>query len=83
MADITITFADNLVPRIRDAIAGNYDYQDKLPDGTDNPENKTQFMRRKIKEFLKETLRAWETREVIQIAQANKSAALDVELTGE
>lgn len=59
---VTINFAnDGMNARIRNAFAAAYGYRDTI-NGQPNPETKTQFRDRKIKEFIKDIVKAEERR---------------------
>lgn len=57
MANLTIQVPDAAVPRILDAFAAEYSYQDNVPDGSGgsipNPETRQQFAVRMIRDYLK------------------------------
>ena len=78
MAQITINVADEHIARVRQAFCAYHGYQDKLPDGTDNPETRIQFMKRKIKEYVKNSVTAHEA-DAAALA-ARQQVILDVEL---
>lgn len=69
MAKWEITINDDLVPRILNDFATQYNYQEKIQnkDGKiiDNPETKVQFAKKQIIEYVKNVMKA---------AKANKRA---------
>jgi hypothetical protein len=67
MATITFTYDTGSTPlsKITDAFALAYNYQTTI-DGQSNPETKSQFARRMVKQYVVETVRA----EDIKAAQA-------------
>jgi len=74
MPDRTIskTYVEAKWNRLRDAYCDIYGYQAKLPDGTDNPENKNQFTERWIlKTWPQQVLRDSEQRIARKAADAS------------
>lgn len=69
MAQITFTIPDDQLARIRDAFAGIYNYQPKLADGTTNPENKNEFMKRMIRVYAKEVVKTFEAQQAVETAR--------------
>jgi len=62
MAQISITVPDALVPRIQSAFALSYEYKAQIPDPQNpgqtipNPENMAAFLRRILKEFMRDVV---------------------------
>lgn len=58
MAQFTVTFDTQDVPlkRFENGLAKAWGYNAKLPNGTSNPETKSEFNRRKIGELLSRTV---------------------------
>jgi len=62
----TINFTnDTMNARSRDAFATAYGWSALLPDGSPNPETKAQHRARKIKEYIKEIVKAEETKALV------------------
>lgn len=59
MAQISITIPDSVLNRVVDAICAQHDYQATI-NGAPNPETKSQFARRMIREFVKGCVRRQE-----------------------
>lgn len=82
MATITVTIPDAQINRVRNAFATAYGWSGILPDGTPNPENKTQFTQRKVREYVKEVVKgveataAAETARAAAVAQAESDIVL-------
>lgn len=82
MASVTLTLPDAELTRILDGFAAQHKYQDTVPNPdydpddpaeTDpptipNPQNKAQFLKKKIIQFVKESVRAQETRSTKEAA---------------
>ena len=63
--DITLTIADDLVPRVRDAFCGTFNYQELITDPATgaqvvNPETKLAFFRRMLREHIRGVVREYE-----------------------
>jgi len=71
MANLTVTVPDAMLPRVTAAFKAQYNYQATLPDGTANPETEAQFMRRMVKEYIKQVLVAHEAVTAAEDARTN------------
>ena len=72
MADITFTIPDEHMSRFVDGMAAHFGYSDTLPDGTDNPETKGQYIRSKVR-------LEWKNRVLKQERQIIESTPIDIE----
>ena len=59
--DLKISIADAQTDRVINALASNYSYQDTIDDKP-NPETKSQFAKKQVIMFLKENVKAYETK---------------------
>ena len=57
---VSFTTADDKVDGIKDDFCAQYGYKATI-DGQPNPETKNQFIKRKIGEFIKESVKAYRT----------------------
>lgn len=79
MAQFTITVPDTVVPRLREAYAARYSYQEQIPDPANpgtmiaNPETLNQFTTRMIRDQMKQVLAEHEA-QVARNAAAEKAA---------
>jgi hypothetical protein len=60
--DWTITIPEAVAPRVLDAVCGSLGYQDTV-DGQPNPETKAQFVRRMLKQSIRDMVRDYEARQ--------------------
>ena len=58
---IPLNLLDTQKDRVINALASNYNYQDTIDDKP-NPETKSQFAKKQIIMFLKENVKAYETK---------------------
>jgi hypothetical protein len=65
---------------IRDALCSMYGYQETI-DGVANPETKTAFSKRMIRDFIKENIIAYRVKEA-EAARIEKIASAEAESTG-
>lgn len=76
---------DALGTRILDAFAFQHGYQATLPDlngaPIPNPETKLVFFRRKIREFVKESVKAAEVSQAAESARVTAATKADTEIT--
>lgn len=76
MATLTITCPDAQAARVRDAFALVY-HRPVLVDGQPNPESKTQFTLRMLREFVKNVVKQAEAPVAADAARATALAAVD------
>lgn len=73
MATVSITIPDDQLDRVAEAFADYHAYQSMVPDPPGapipNPETKRQFMRARVIDYIRETVRAQETIAAAAIAQ--------------
>lgn len=69
MTTITITIPDEITQRVVSALSYRWKYPPVLDDGSPNPESRAQFIRRKVIEYMKKSVKEAE----IEIA-ANEAA---------
>lgn len=74
---MTLQIPDAVAPRVLAGYAAYHGYTPKLPDGTDNPETRAQFVRRKVAEHVKGVVREHEA----AAARANADAAAESEIS--
>jgi len=74
--DITISTGSTSLARIRDGFALGQGYQEII-NGSSNPETKTQFLERKIKEFIKQSVKAGEVNSAVDTARGTASNDAD------
>lgn len=77
MSKVTLDIPDVVLPRVVDAFATRYNYNSKLPDGTNNPITKAQFAKVKIIDFVKTVVRLAEGETVAEAARKTKSDEID------
>ena len=82
MATISTTIPDEYLPRVIEALAGNYGYETNIKDAEGNtipnPETKAQFAKRMMAQWVKQNISAWESNEAAQVART--AAIANVEL---
>lgn len=90
MATFTFTIPDAALTRVVNAFALQHDYQSQVPnpayDPLDeqseqfiaNPETKAEFMKRKIREFVKNSVSAAETKAALDAARSSIAAPPDI-----
>lgn len=89
MAQLTITVPDAQVARVLAAFKAQYGYSDTVPGPNPgdapvpNPESATQFVRRKLREYVIEIVRAHEATAAAEAARVSAANAVttDVVLT--
>jgi hypothetical protein len=87
MASLTITIPDGQLARVRDSFALAYNYQATIPDPANpgatipNPENKVQFMQRKVREYIKEVVKGQEAVAAAEAARTTAAAAVESGVT--
>lgn len=76
MPQIIIDIAVADLPRVIDAIAGQYNYQDTIPDPNNpegpeiaNPETHAQFAKRQAARWAKENVISWEAKQASEAAR--------------
>jgi hypothetical protein len=83
MATISFAIPDDVLPRVLDAFAEMYGYQDQVSDPANpgemipNPQTKAQFARRKIIDYVREMVRVYEG----SVAKASAEAKSDSEVS--
>jgi len=80
MAIITINIPANITNRVIDGFAKRYAYAPTLEDGTANPETKTQFAKRKLIEFIKQSVREAEIQDATNAAATTAAASADTDI---
>ena len=80
MASITFTIPDQIAPRVLDGFAIAEGYVAVLDNGTANPETKTQFMRRKIIEYVKNAVRSAEVQDAKNKAATMAGQSVDQDI---
>lgn len=82
--DITITIPDNMVTRVIDGVAGQNNYQETVQDDDGyeipNPETKGQFVKRMVRQYLKENVKAWEANQAASSARIAAIAAVEADI---
>lgn len=81
MATLTLTFDTGSVPltKIHDAFASAYNYQATKPNPSNpgqtipNPENKTDFTRRMVKQYIEDVVKSQDFKSARANAEANVS----------
>lgn len=73
MAQITINIPNAIVPRVLEGFCSNQGYSPILDSGEPNPETQTQFVKRKIIEYVKNAVRADEIEKARNIAATKAS----------
>lgn len=85
MVQIVLNIADDQAPRVFDAVAKNYNYQEEIAFGNKkvpNPENKQDFTTRKIIEFLQDHVKSYEVSAAVEVArQTAAEASQEVSIT--
>ncbi len=83
--DIITTIPDQLVSRVIDGMAGQNGYQAFLDEGQTepNPESKSQFAKRMVREYIKNNVIAWEANQAVDEARdlAVEAAENEIELS--
>ena len=86
LATIIVTIPDAQVARVRNAFAIAYNYQATIPDPANpgstipNPESKTQFAQRKVREYVKEVVKSVEAPTAGEVARKAAATAVDNEI---
>lgn len=76
MASFNFTIADDDVSRVVDGFAYQYKYQDNIDDPENpgftipNPESKTAHAKRRVREFITQTVKAAESKQAAEAARA-------------
>lgn len=73
MAQITFNINDAHVQRILAAFSSQFNYQETI-DGNPNPENKSQFVKRKLKEYIASVVIGYEAEQEAISARDTKLA---------
>ena len=80
MANITLTIPAGTTQRVLDGFAKSQGYASLLPDGSTNPETKTQFIKRKLKEYVMKAVRDAEMEDAINIAATAAATSVDTDI---
>lgn len=80
MATITITIPAGITNRVIDGFAKRFNYSPKLEDGSANPETKAQFAKRKLIEYIKQSVREAEMQEAINAAATSAGTSVDTDI---
>lgn len=97
MAQITITIPDAKVPEVREAFKATYNYQAIIanpsfdpnlpidpvtnPETIDNPETEGQFFQRKIREWIRDVVKAYQAKVAANTARDNAINTFDLDLS--
>lgn len=77
MATITVTIPNAILPRVIDGMAYHHGYAPTLENGDPNPETKAQFAQRKVREFIKQSVRDAEIEQARNTAAGAAGASAD------
>jgi hypothetical protein len=80
MANITITIPNAIANRVIDGFCKRHGYSSILEDGSINPETKTQFCQRKIREYIKASIKEAEVETAINTAATSAGASTDTDI---
>lgn len=88
MAQLIINVPDAVLPRVLNGFSTFNNYSPTIPDLTDplgqrtlpNPETKAQFCKRKIIEYIMESVRTAEVRAASEISARNASTSVDSDI---
>lgn len=80
MTTITITIPDNITPRVINGFAKRYNYSPTLENGDPNPETKAQFAKRKIIEYIKQSVKEAEMQDATNAAATTAGTSADKEI---
>lgn len=78
--NITVTFDSTVQNRIVDGLCGAYSY-DSAIEGNPNPPTKAQFAKQRIIDFIKKTVKDYETSVQVQTDSSTISADIESKLT--
>lgn len=88
MAQLVITIPNSILARVVDGFAGANNYSSTIPNPSGplgstlpNPESKVDFCKRKLLEFIKESVRSYEIRQASSTASMNASVSVDTDIT--
>ena len=97
MAQVTITIPDEKVADVRAAFKATYNYQSIIPNPNfdpqlaidpvtnpqtiDNPETEAQFFQRKIREWIRDVVKAYQAKIAAQTARDNAINTFDLNLS--
>jgi len=76
MASITLIVDDAVATRVVDAICNQFGYNERLEDGSVNPETKNQFTKRMIAWHVKNLVVSYETRSGETSARATSESQI-------
>lgn len=80
MATLSISIPDDQAARVRNSFCAQYGYQETI-NGEPNPETKAQFMKQKIIQFVKESIKAHERQAASETAGQQAAEAVESEVT--
>lgn len=80
MTQIIIDMPNGIANRVFNSFTKRHNYSNKLPNGQDNPETKEQFTKRKIIEFLKESVREAEVQDARNATATQASENVDANI---
>jgi len=85
MAQITINIPDNILTRVIAGVAYDNGYRDQLLDENNqpytNPETKSQFSRKVIIRFIKNSVKSFERNQAVESAKVTAETAAETEIT--
>ena len=79
MADLKITVPSAILTRVLNGFCGQHGYQTTI-NGQANPESKADFATRKIREFVKDSVKAYEATQAAEAERLSKLAAAETEI---
>jgi hypothetical protein len=86
LATISISIPDAMMPRVTEAFKAQHNYQVKIPSGpepgaplVDNPETEAQFVKRMIREYVKELTIAHEATGAAENARISANEGIRAE----
>lgn len=80
MATIMINIPDNISNRVINGFCKRFNYSSTLEDGEPNPETKAQFAKRKLIEFIKQSIREVEIQDASNVAATTAGASVDTDI---
>ena len=80
MTTITITFSTATTNRVIDGICNRFNYPPLLENGSPNSESKSQFAKRKVLEFVKNSIREAELQTAEGVARATVNASIESDI---
>lgn len=84
MATITLTFANEIAPRILEAFAREYDWTPQIEDAEgnliDNPETKAQHAKRRVLQMVHQFVARSEEKDAVRVARRAARQAVNDEV---